>query len=62
MKKHINIHVHYDPSPTPYRTMDWHAITDDYEEGHPVGYGATPREAVVDLMERLEAGEGESND
>lgn len=45
--------VKYDPPPIPYRTRDWSAVTDNYEGGDPIGYGATEAEAIADLMEWL---------
>jgi hypothetical protein len=44
----------YDPKPIPVRQFDWSAVTDNYEPGHPVGYGATEAEAISDLSEQLE--------
>lgn len=40
--------------PVPFRNMDWSAVTDDYEPGQAIGYGATEREAVADLVAQLE--------
>lgn len=39
-----------------HKSWDWCAVTDDYDgqETDPIGYGATPREAVEILMEQLE--------
>jgi hypothetical protein len=41
---------------SPHRSWDWCAVTDDYDgqEDDPIGYGATPAEAVALLMEYLE--------
>ena len=41
---------------SPHPSWDWCAVTDDYDgqEHDPIGYGATPREAVDILMEQLE--------
>jgi hypothetical protein len=41
---------------SPHKSWDWCAVTDDYDgqEHDPIGYGATPREAVDILMEQLE--------
>lgn len=41
--------------PIPTRDMDWSAVTDDYESGHPIGQGATEDAAIADLLEQLEA-------
>jgi hypothetical protein len=39
-----------------HRSWDWCAVTDDYDgqEDDPIGYGATPGEAVGILMEQLQ--------
>ena len=41
---------------SPHRSWDWCAVTDDYDgqEDDPIGYGATPAEAVALLMKYLE--------
>lgn len=44
--------------PIPDRQFDWVAVTDNYEEGHPVGFGATENEAIEDLAEQLTEAEG----
>lgn len=44
--KIITEHV-YPPIPT--RNCDWSAVTDNYEPGHPIGWGATEEEAIQDL-------------
>lgn len=46
--------THYDPKPIPPRGFDWSAVTDDYEGGHPVGYGATEEAAIADLKAQLD--------
>lgn len=38
----------------PLRTFDWSAVTDDYEEGSPIGWGATEQEAITDLLAEIE--------
>ena len=43
----------YWPKPIPMRQFDWSAVTDDYEPGHPIGFGATETEAIRDLTEQL---------
>ncbi len=45
--------VTYNPPPTPFRGCDWTAISDNYEGGDPVGYGATRYEAIEDLAEQV---------
>lgn len=44
----------YDPPPIPIREFDWSAVTDDYEPGHPIGWGSTEKEAVRDLKKLIE--------
>lgn len=39
--------------PIPPRQFDWSAVTDNYEGGDPIGYGATEQEAIADLQEQL---------
>lgn len=36
--------------PIPDRRFDWEAIREDYNEGDPIGYGITKREAIEDLL------------
>lgn len=50
MMKIITEHVR---PPIPTRNCDWSAVTDDYEPGHPIGWGATEQEAIADLKEKL---------
>ena len=33
------------------RRYDWDAIREDYDEGDPIGYGATKQEAIDNLIE-----------
>ena len=40
--------------PIPIRQYDWNAVREDYDEGDPVGWGATEQEAINELLE-LEA-------
>lgn len=41
--------------PIPIRKFDWSATDDDtYDEGQPIGYGETEREAIADLLTNLE--------
>lgn len=44
----------YWPPPTPIRRFDWMATWDDYESGHPIGFGATEDEAIADLHSRTQ--------
>lgn len=51
----MKIKTEYDPKPIPSRQFDWSAIDDDtYDEGEPVGYGATEAEAIEDLKAWME--------
>jgi hypothetical protein len=43
----------FDPKPIPIRKFDHIATTDDYEPGHPSGYGATRDDALRDLGEQF---------
>jgi hypothetical protein len=40
--------------PIPIRRYDWNAVREGYDEGDPVGWGATEQEAINELLE-LEA-------
>jgi hypothetical protein len=40
--------------PGPVRCADWEAHLDDYEPGHPIGYGATKEAAIADLRQVYE--------
>jgi len=48
------IKTSYDPPPVPSRSFDWNAVVGDYDEGDPVGYGATEQEAIADLIWQIE--------
>ena len=48
----ITTHVY---PPIPDRRFDWCATFSDYDEGSPVGYGATEQAAIDDLHENAEA-------
>lgn len=50
----IKINTNFDYPPIPARVLDWSAVTDNYEPGHPVGHGATEQEAIDDLLDQLE--------
>lgn len=45
--------TNYWKKPIPLRDHDWSATEQDYEEGDPIGWGATKREAIKDLREQL---------
>ena len=40
--------------PIPTRAFDWSAVTDNYEPGCPIGYGATEADAIADLLSLLD--------
>ena len=40
--------------PIPDRRWDWSAVTEDYEPGHPQGFGKTESEAIGDLLDQLQ--------
>ena len=39
---------------TPGRGANWQATRSSYDEGDPIGRGATPQEALADLLEQEE--------
>lgn len=49
MKSKINV-VQVNP-PIPSRNFDYVATRDGYEEGDPIGYGATKEDAIQNLIE-----------
>ena len=44
----------YEPKPSHIRTLDWRAMSDSYEPGDPIGYGATKEAAIADLNSQLD--------
>lgn len=56
----VKIHTHHVYPPIPVRSMDWSAVTDNYDGApdsstrHQIGRGATEQEAINDLIEQLE--------
>ena len=48
------IRTEYWPKPIPTSNFDWSAVTDDYDIGHPIGYGRTEAEAINDLKLQIE--------
>jgi len=57
----VVVHTEYSPPPIPPRNCDWSATDDNYEPGHPVGWGATEQAAVDDLVvQLLDRAEGEA--
>jgi hypothetical protein len=51
----LAIRTTYWAKPIPLRQFDWEAVTDNYEPGAPIGYGATEQEAIDDLLDQIEA-------
>lgn len=47
------IKTSFDYPPIPVRGADWSAISGDYDEGDPIGRGATEMEAIADLLDQL---------
>lgn len=56
----LKIVTSFDYQPIPDRSMDWSAVTDNYDgapDTHPpcpIGRGATEAEAIADLLEQIE--------
>jgi hypothetical protein len=50
----IKVQTEHVLPPIPLRTHDWSAVTDNYDLGHPIGWGRTEQEAISDLIEQLE--------
>ncbi len=48
--------------PVPTRDHDWQATTDNYEPGHPIGFGKTEDEAVMDLYIQIAEREEAADD
>lgn len=46
--------TYFDRPPVPSNEFDWSAVTDDYEEGHPIGQGPTEGDAIQNLLEQLQ--------
>ncbi len=46
--------TYFDLKPVPFRGWDWTAVTENYEEGDPVGLGHTEAEAFEDLKQQLD--------
>ena len=45
------IETHFEMPPIPDRSHDWSACREGYEPGDPLGYGATEREAINNLLD-----------
>ena len=50
-KKMSKIITTYETKPIPVRHYDWEAVREDDDEYKAVGYGATEKEAINDLLE-----------
>lgn len=56
----VKVHTNFDYPPIPVRTMDWSAVSDNYDGAEDssnrsqIGRGATEQEAIADLLEQLE--------
>lgn len=48
--------------PIPLRQFDWTAVRDSYDEGDPVGQGATEQEAIDDLLAEEEMREEDAKE
>lgn len=48
------IRTEYWPKSIPIRRFDWIATRDGYDEGDPIGTGATEAEAIADLLKEEE--------
>lgn len=55
----VCVHTSFDYPPIPVRSMDWSAVTDNYDADcdqdgffstSPIGHGATEQEAIDDLL------------
>ncbi len=53
----MKIITNHSRPPIPTNRFDWTAVTDNYEPGHPIGYGATEAAAIADLQEQLDEGD-----
>lgn len=40
--------------PVPSRDFDWVAVTENFDLGHPQGFGASEQAAIDDLISQLE--------
>jgi hypothetical protein len=55
--REMRIVTNYWMKPIPLQQFDWSAVTDNYEPGEPIGYGATEAEAIKDLQEQCDDNE-----
>ena len=54
----MKIVTNYNPPPIPNRNFDWCAWSDGLLDEGPIGFGATEREAVEELFDKLEDYDG----
>jgi hypothetical protein len=52
MKVIRDINLRFEHPPIPERHSDWSATRSGYDEGDPIGRGATPITALADLLEQ----------
>lgn len=45
------IKTRYDTLPIPSKDYDWSAVRENWDLGEPIGYGATEKEAINNLLE-----------
>jgi|AGTN01.3.fsa_nt_gi hypothetical protein len=53
LTRHTEIRTSFWLKPIPFRHYDWEAVLDNYEAGHPIGFGATEVAAIADLKEQI---------
>lgn len=51
----MKIATKYMFQPSHIRDFDWEAVSDSYEPGDPIGYGATEEAAIADLKSQMDA-------
>jgi hypothetical protein len=47
------VRTHWQFPPIPIRSFDWTAVLEHYDLGAPIGYGATEKDAIADLLQQL---------
>lgn len=52
--REVRIHTDFVYPPVPSRDSDWSAVTDDFDLGHPIGWGCSEQRAIAALVEQLE--------
>jgi hypothetical protein len=59
----VKVRTTFEYPPIPVRSMDWSAVTDDYDadcdqdgffSNCPIGHGATEQDAIDDLLEQMD--------